>query len=351
MDVIGAELGADVREWEVLLNLKAIIKRLAWLAAQVPPLRAAVIAYFELRPYRAGEAGWNREHPYDRAHGVRTSGAVPGFLLKPGAPLDAATTPYVPAQPSIIRAALAAIPEPQHSHFLDIGCGKGRPLLIATEFGFASITGVELSPTLARIARRNAAAFLRANPQRTRIDVVTGDALAHKLPEQQLVVFLYHPFVRPLMAQFLANIEACLRASRLDLYIVYYNPVWADAFDSRANLERRYAAQFPYDAGEIGYGPDESYAVVVWQNRGNPPPKPPGIATAPVIIVSTGIRAELPREGDVNRTQQAAHQQAHRRQPYWQMTGYSAALPKACAKDRLLTFVSDTVPSVRSMSP
>jgi hypothetical protein len=115
------------------MDLKTIWRQIIWQAAQVPPLRRALIAYYEMRP---SDNSWNKEHPYDRAHGVRTSGMLPGFVLRPGEPINAPTTIYSAAQPSIIRKALATIPDPQYCHFLDLGCGKGRPLLIVTEFGF-----------------------------------------------------------------------------------------------------------------------------------------------------------------------------------------------------------------------
>jgi SAM-dependent methyltransferase len=247
-----------------------MLQQIAWLAAQVPLLRPMIIACFERRPYGAGGAGWNFQHPYDRAHGVRTSGAIPGFLLKAGDRLAQPTTIYAPAQPSIIRTALRQIPETQHCHFIDIGCGKGRPLLIATEFGFPTITGVELSPTVARIARRNAVNYSRIHPQATRINIIVEDALTYKLPVGNLAIFLYHPFnVRAQMAQLLDNIEASLDATNRSIYIVYYNPVWADVFDSSSNFQRRYTAHLPCDTREIGFGPVDSDTVVIWQNRGN----------------------------------------------------------------------------------
>lgn len=259
-----------------------MVKRTIWLAAQVPPLGRIFVGYYERKP-----SDWNREHPYDALHGVRTSGMVPGVVLTSDG------SAYGAGQPSIIRRALGAIPDPRQCHFLDLGCGKGRPLLIATEFGFPAITGVELSPTLARIADRNAAVFARSYPDRTRIDIVTGDAVAHKLPEQNLVVFLYNPFNRPLTAQLIKHIEASLQATPRDLYIVYYNPVWADVLDASAALERRYAAQLAYEPDEIGYGPDASDAVVIWQNRGNPNPRPSGDPAAPVTVVSPDTRAVI----------------------------------------------------------
>ena len=270
--------------------LTKVVKRMLALAARVPPLRPVVIAGFELRKY---VPGWRREHPYDRSHGVRTSGTLPNYVLQPGDPLNVFTTGYVAVQPSIIRTALAAIPDTQRCHFLDLGCGKGRALFVAAEFGFAHITGVELNPGLSRIARRNVAKFSRRNPHQTRINVVTGDALAHLLPSENIVIFLYNPFGHPLIERVLVNIEASLRAKRRDLYIVYCNPIWAEVFDASDSLERRYAAKIPYDPSEIGYGPSASDMVIIWQNRNNPHPRPPGDPFARVVVISPGQHVEL----------------------------------------------------------
>ncbi|WP_428540276.1 methyltransferase domain-containing protein [Rhodopila sp.] len=267
------------------MDAKAILKRTMWRAAQMPPLGRALIGYYELK---SSASGWTREHPYDRANGVQTSGFIPGRVLR-----SDGSNAYLGAQPSIVRRALTAIPDPADCHFLDLGCGKGRALLVATEFGFASITGVELSATLSAIARRNAAVFARTHPDRTPIHVVTGDALTHRLPQTNLVIFLYNPFHRPLMSQLLLNIEGSIRATGREIYIVYYNPTWADVLDASYALERRYAAQLAYDPVEIGYGPDQSDAVVIWQNRGNPQPHPPGDPTVAVTVVSPGIRVEI----------------------------------------------------------
>jgi hypothetical protein len=46
------------------MGVKAILKRIIWLAAQVPVLLPTVIALYEFKP---DERGWRRKHPYDRA--------------------------------------------------------------------------------------------------------------------------------------------------------------------------------------------------------------------------------------------------------------------------------------------
>jgi hypothetical protein len=107
------------------------------------------------------------------------------------------------------------------------------------------------------------------------------------------VLFLYHPFGRHLVQRLRERVDLSLLAHPRDFYIVYINPVWAEVFDRSEILERRYAAQLTYDAGELGYGPDGSDGVVVWQNCGNRHPRPQGAADAPVIAVKPGHRARV----------------------------------------------------------
>lgn len=269
-------------------------------AAQAPLLRELLIALSQAAYAPIKE--WRRTHPFDREHGVRTSGFVPGLLIDPDA-----QTCYAPAQPSVIRRALAAIPERSECAFVDVGCGKGRALFVASEFEFRRIIGVELSPPLARDARRNLARFAQRRPvAAARIEIVLGDALAYAWPDGPLVVFLYNTFTRPLVARLCSTLAASLREHPRDLYVVYDNPTWAEVFDAAGELERRYAAQLPYEPSELAYGPDGLDAVVIWQNRGNPHPKPPGRAEAPVVAVVPGVRARL--VDPIGQTQDAASQ-------------------------------------------
>src|SRR5437870_12063396 len=49
---------------------------------------------------------------------------------------------------------LRSLDLPRSRGFLDLGAGKGRVLLIAAEYGFRKIVGVEFSPRLCEYARR-----------------------------------------------------------------------------------------------------------------------------------------------------------------------------------------------------
>lgn len=236
--------------------------------------------------------GWDRVHPFDRANGTDTSGVVPAAQL-PDEALRAHAVCYAGSQPSLVRRALASLGPVDDCTFLDLGCGKGRPLLVASEFPFRAIVGVELSPALAQVARRNAAVVAGRHPQRTAVRIEVADASSFALPAGDLVLFMYHPFAEPLVARVAAAVDAALAQAPRRLDVVYYNPVGGRCFDASPRLRRRFADMLPYAPAERGYGPDEVDAVVIWE-AGNAPSSDAG-ANAPIEVAPDGMRALLAR--------------------------------------------------------
>lgn len=236
--------------------------------------------------------GWDRRHPYDAQHGTDTSGTVPlDQLAVSTAALEGAHL-YGGSQPSIIRTLLRSLPglESGAFRFIDLGCGKGRPLFVAAEFPFAEVIGVELSPVLARVAERNAERMRAANPALAPVTVVEGDATAYPFPSGPFVLFLYNPFGEALIAKVLAQVEAALKAEPRTIYVVYYNPVFGHCFDASPLLSRRFARTLPYAADELGYGPDQADPIVIWQpGDGRPLPG----TEARIVITTPEMRSEL----------------------------------------------------------
>lgn len=210
--------------------------------------------------------GFLRVHPFDRACGTDTSGFDLPVDVMASDSIRAAANAYLGSQPNVIRLALAQLPPLDSFTFLDLGCGKGRPLFVASEFPFRDIVGVELSPNLADIARRNAAIIAGRFPQRTAVRVVAADASTFPLPPGDLVIFLYHPFGLEPMARVAAQVNAALADEGRSIFIVYYNPVLGRCFDESPLLVRRFAGVLAYGEGEKGYGLDRvEDPVVIWQ--------------------------------------------------------------------------------------
>jgi SAM-dependent methyltransferase len=238
---------------------------------------------------------WDRRHPFDVEHGTETSGYIPtaGLSLRENGPARSHSAPYGGSQPSVLRAALVSLPPLDTFTFVDLGCGKGRPLLVASEFPFREIIGVELSAPLAAIAQRNAAMFARQHSGRPPIHVAAGDASTFPMPAGNVVLFLYNPFSDELIAKVVKSVEAAL-ATRPDsiIYVVYYNPVGGHCFDASHALRRRSARMIPYAPEELGYGPDEADALVIWQG-GPAPAAIEDTANAHIIIVTPRIRTSI----------------------------------------------------------
>ena len=226
-----------------------------------------------LRLFGAGHtAAWDRVHPFDIEHGTDTSGFVPVARLNIGPEAKRTQAlPYGGSQPSIIRETLSLLPPLDSFVFVDLGCGKGRPLLVASEFPFRDIIGVELSAPLAKIARENSTKIAERFPKRTRIRIVVGDATRFQLPAGNLVLFLYNPFGDEAMKIVSEAIGNALKEEQRIVYVVYYNPVSGHRFDAEALLQRHFAVTMPYAAEEIGFGPDTEDPVVVWRGGGGAP--------------------------------------------------------------------------------
>ncbi|MEN9521377.1 MAG: hypothetical protein RLZZ381_3965, partial [Cyanobacteriota bacterium] len=184
------------------------------------------------------------------------------------------------------------LPSLESYTFLDLGCGKGRALLVASEFSFENILGIELSPLLAEIARHNAEIVAHRFPQRTEVCIQVADASSFPLPAGNLVIFLYHPFGAELVAKVVAGIEAALAAEDRSIYIVYYNPVAGHCFDASPLLQRYFAGMIPYGTEEIGYGPDETDPLVIWQG-GTATSPPIASANAQIVVGKNGGRVTL----------------------------------------------------------
>lgn len=124
-----------------------------------------------------------------------------------------------------LRKMLACVPNEfvRDAAFVDVGAGMGRAILIASEYPFKQIVGIELSAALFEIARENVA---RAHDLRTQcrdVRLVRGDARKRRYPNGNLVVFLFNPFDEIALRTTLKRIVAS-RTARDAIYVLYHTP-------------------------------------------------------------------------------------------------------------------------------
>jgi len=138
-------------------------------------------------------------HPIDLQLGIETSKHVPRRFLRLGDAADAYNLGYVGAQPSVIRRALQSIGVTPDTVFIDLGSGKGRALIVASEFPFKALVGYELSLSLVNTSRRN----INKRALSRRVTIIQSDASKPELPrEMEIIIFLHNPFKRPLVEIF-----------------------------------------------------------------------------------------------------------------------------------------------------
>lgn len=149
----------------------------------------------------------------------------------------------------------------------DLGCGKGRSLVVASELPFRKIVGIEIAPDLAKTARVNAAVVDKRFPRRTLIEVTTGDASLAPLPEGDLVIFLYHSFGENLLRHLVTRLVEA--APGRTIFFVYENPAYGRLLDAAPGFSRWFAEMVPCDPVERGYAPNDSEAIVIWRSGGD----------------------------------------------------------------------------------
>ncbi len=170
------------------------------------------------------------ERRYDREHGVSTAGRVRveelGGLTKRQA---FHSSEYQPVPVRLFGAAVATLPaESQNGLFVDLGCGKGRALILAAEHGYRRLVGVEQSAALARLAEQNVAAFAARRGLELDVRIAVGDAADHRFAAEDSTVFLFHPFGRRVLRRVMRNLESSFAGDSRPppwLTLVYVNPL------------------------------------------------------------------------------------------------------------------------------
>ena len=236
------------------------------------------------------------QHPFDQIHGVDTSGLIPAGKLITGHPNDTHVTAYYGVAPRILRTLIdlwrtTNPPHPlRHYTFIDIGAGKGRAMLVASESPFHRVSGVELNPEMADIAQRNVEIWQSTHaadptaPPIAPIVLHQQDALAFDLPHTPTLAFLYHPFEAPVFKHLLRRIEAqfARRPGAFDL--IYVNAECRDILDQHPAFLRLFLGQVPMSPEdraadieavvqqkEYGSTGDEQCAIYRYVGRGKQP--------------------------------------------------------------------------------
>jgi Methyltransferase domain len=209
----------------------------------------------------------SRPDRFDIVRGTDTGGQVSRWKLGGNLASARFAVRFQPSNPDEIRHAVRfSQVVPSATTFIDLGCGKGRGLIVAAELGFQKIVGVEFSPGLVEICRANVAHLALNNTE-----VLNLDAAQYPFPDDDFVLYMYNPFSKEVMRRVVGN----LRASRAKgISVIYQRAVCAELFDKCDLLAR------------LG-SPPENSDLIVWQRRQSS-------ANSPVTSARQTARAWFP---------------------------------------------------------
>ena len=131
--------------------------------------------------------------------------------------------------------------------YIDYGSGKGRTLLLASDFPFAEIIGIEFSRELCSVAKNNILRYRSKGQKCNKIRSECVDAEDYRLTSKYSVCFFYNPFTEPVLHKVLCNIKASLNEMQGRVVVVYLNPIHAKVFDECGLFDNKTIINLPFD--------------------------------------------------------------------------------------------------------
>jgi len=147
--------------------------------------------------------------------------------------LGGGSSGYSATKARAFRELIGKLDLPRGVGFVDLGCGKGRVLMLAALEGFERVVGVEYSSFLCAIARSNVKIFVRKARVSALIDVIETDVVKFRFEPEQSIFFLYNPFGEEACERMLANLEFSLAACPRRVWLIYNAPVHEEPFTRR----------------------------------------------------------------------------------------------------------------------
>ena len=173
---------------------------------------------------------------YDWEHRVNTTSGTVSWRARI---LGLFHSPYQPTDPTLFQEMMASLPiQFEQFTFIDLGSGKGRMLLMASEYPFRKIVGVELIEELHRAAEENILAYHSATQRCAQIESVLADAGEFELPQGPLVLYLFNPLPERALSEILRLLERSLAQAPRPVWVVYHNPLLENVFGASSCLEK-----------------------------------------------------------------------------------------------------------------
>jgi hypothetical protein len=145
---------------------------------------------------------------------------------------------YHPSHPKFLFEVLGALNIDYSRYaFVDLGSGKGRVLLVASEFPFLSIVGVEFARELNEIACENIRSYRSTTQKCGKLQSLHADAAEFEFPPVPLVIYLFNPFGPGVLVPVLRNLQRSLGSQPRDAVLIYIAPFHGDLVEQETMLK------------------------------------------------------------------------------------------------------------------
>jgi histone methylation protein DOT1 len=220
-----------------------LLKVIASVSAHGPQVALGLI-----RKNLLHNARWYLDRGFDRKHGTTTSRVIALASLEISSENVQHGVYYEPTPTRVFRHIMRGLTiAHERFTFCDLGSGLGRTLLLASDYPFHAIVGVEFSETLHRIAEENIRIYRSSRQKCFAIRSAWMDAAEWPIPDEPTVFFLYNPFLPPVMTRVLTNIKESLDRAPREVVIVYYNPLSAHVIEGFGFLPHKQELSLPHD--------------------------------------------------------------------------------------------------------
>ena len=133
-------------------------------------------------------------------------------------------TYYGPTYYSVIKESFQYIQNRNQLNLIDVGCGKGKVLFVALNFGFKSIIGIDIKKNLLVTCVKNINKNKKLKKNKEFIKLINIKAIKYKISNEN-VFFLNHPFSEIILNKFLKKIILSFRKNKRKIYLIYVNPL------------------------------------------------------------------------------------------------------------------------------
>jgi SAM-dependent methyltransferase len=173
---------------------------------------------------------------YDWDFHVNTTSATVGWRDRL---LGVFHSPYQPTEPALFREMMDQLKiDFSRFTFIDLGSGKGRTLLMASEYPFRRIMGVELLPELHRAAQDNLENYKSEFQKCFHMEAICADVRDFEFPREPTVLYLFNPLPEAGLEKVIRRLEQSLRRDPRQVYIIYHNPLLERLLVGNSSLKK-----------------------------------------------------------------------------------------------------------------